>query len=67
MCVFQDDEYVVYSPEQVRLQYMVQFRLEEDQLKDFQPTIDTSSTELPLPVSPSDLCKNLIQLNTSLL
>uniref|UniRef100_A0A8C7G9S8 Poly [ADP-ribose] polymerase n=1 Tax=Oncorhynchus kisutch TaxID=8019 RepID=A0A8C7G9S8_ONCKI len=55
---FDDDEYVVYSPEQVRLQYVVQFRLEEDQLKDFQPTIDTSSTELPLPVSPSDLCKN---------
>uniref|UniRef100_A0A8C7VUG6 Poly [ADP-ribose] polymerase n=1 Tax=Oncorhynchus mykiss TaxID=8022 RepID=A0A8C7VUG6_ONCMY len=53
-----DDEYVVYSPEQVRLQYVVQFRLEEDRLKDFQPTIDTSSTELPLPVSPSDLCKN---------
>ncbi|XP_031661342.1 protein mono-ADP-ribosyltransferase PARP4 isoform X4 [Oncorhynchus kisutch] len=52
---FDDDEYVVYSPEQVRLQYVVQFRLEEDQLKDFQPTIDTSSTELPLPVSPSDL------------
>uniref|UniRef100_A0A8C7R6L7 Poly [ADP-ribose] polymerase n=1 Tax=Oncorhynchus mykiss TaxID=8022 RepID=A0A8C7R6L7_ONCMY len=55
---FDDDEYVVYSPEQVRLQYVVQFRLEEDRLKDFQPTIDTSSTELPLPVSPSDLCKN---------
>uniref|UniRef100_A0A673WQM3 Poly [ADP-ribose] polymerase n=1 Tax=Salmo trutta TaxID=8032 RepID=A0A673WQM3_SALTR len=53
---FDNDEYVVYSPEQVRLQYVVQFRLEEDQLKDFQPTIDTSSTELPLPVSPSDLC-----------
>ncbi|XP_029558577.1 protein mono-ADP-ribosyltransferase PARP4 isoform X1 [Salmo trutta] len=52
---FDNDEYVVYSPEQVRLQYVVQFRLEEDQLKDFQPTIDTSSTELPLPVSPSDL------------
>ncbi|XP_045062443.1 protein mono-ADP-ribosyltransferase PARP4 isoform X2 [Coregonus clupeaformis] len=52
---FEDDEYVVYSPEQVRLQYVVQFRLEEDQLKDFQPTIDTSSTVLPLPVSPSDL------------
>uniref|UniRef100_A0A8C7R8Y4 Poly [ADP-ribose] polymerase n=1 Tax=Oncorhynchus mykiss TaxID=8022 RepID=A0A8C7R8Y4_ONCMY len=52
---FDDDEYVVYSPEQVRLQYVVQFRLEEDRLKDFQPTIDTSSTELPLPVSPSDL------------
>uniref|UniRef100_A0A4W5P9S4 Poly [ADP-ribose] polymerase n=1 Tax=Hucho hucho TaxID=62062 RepID=A0A4W5P9S4_9TELE len=52
---FDDDEYVVYSPEQVRLQYVVQFRLEEDQLKDFQPTIDTSSIELPLPISPSDL------------
>uniref|UniRef100_A0A673WRN9 Poly [ADP-ribose] polymerase n=1 Tax=Salmo trutta TaxID=8032 RepID=A0A673WRN9_SALTR len=57
---FDNDEYVVYSPEQVRLQYVVQFRLEEDQLKDFQPTIDTSSTELPLP---EDLgsCKNPLE------
>ncbi|KAL0963604.1 hypothetical protein UPYG_G00308500 [Umbra pygmaea] len=50
---FEDDEYVVYNPEQVRLQYVVQYRLDSDQLKDFQPTIDT--TALPLPVSPSDL------------
>uniref|UniRef100_A0A6Q2Y9E3 Poly [ADP-ribose] polymerase n=1 Tax=Esox lucius TaxID=8010 RepID=A0A6Q2Y9E3_ESOLU len=53
---FEDDEYVVYSQEQVRLHYVVQFRLEDDQLKDFLPNIDTSSTELPLSVSSSDLC-----------
>ncbi|XP_034142721.1 protein mono-ADP-ribosyltransferase PARP4 isoform X3 [Esox lucius] len=52
---FEDDEYVVYSQEQVRLHYVVQFRLEDDQLKDFLPNIDTSSTELPLSVSSSDL------------
>ncbi|KAJ8013107.1 hypothetical protein DPEC_G00049850 [Dallia pectoralis] len=52
---FTDDEYVVYSPEQVRLNYVVQFRLEGDNCKDFLPNIDTSATELPLPVFPSDV------------
>lgn len=39
----QDDEYVVYSPDQVRLKYVVQFCLEGDQLKEFSPTISTSA------------------------
>ncbi|KAM6969967.1 protein mono-ADP-ribosyltransferase PARP4 [Aplochiton taeniatus] len=45
---FEDDEYVVYSPDQVKLKYVVQFSVEEDQLKEFSPAIDTSS-ELPPP------------------
>ncbi|KAM4608690.1 protein mono-ADP-ribosyltransferase PARP4 [Polymixia lowei] len=47
---FQDDEFVVYRPEQVKLKYVVQFSVEDDQLKDFHPSIDTSS-ELPKPTS----------------
>ncbi|XP_029936866.1 protein mono-ADP-ribosyltransferase PARP4 isoform X2 [Myripristis murdjan] len=45
---FEDDEYVVYSPDQVRLKYVVQFSVDEDQLKEFSPSIDTSA-ELPQP------------------
>uniref|UniRef100_UPI003AAC9FB8 protein mono-ADP-ribosyltransferase PARP4 n=1 Tax=Centroberyx gerrardi TaxID=166262 RepID=UPI003AAC9FB8 len=45
---FEDDEYVVYSPDQVKLKYVVQFSVDEDQLKDFSPSIDTSA-ELPPP------------------
>uniref|UniRef100_A0AAQ5ZW98 Poly [ADP-ribose] polymerase n=1 Tax=Amphiprion ocellaris TaxID=80972 RepID=A0AAQ5ZW98_AMPOC len=32
---FEDDEYVVYSPDQVKLKYVVQFSIEGDQPKDF--------------------------------
>uniref|UniRef100_A0A3B4UNQ4 Poly [ADP-ribose] polymerase n=1 Tax=Seriola dumerili TaxID=41447 RepID=A0A3B4UNQ4_SERDU len=39
---FEDDEYVVYSPDQVKLKYVVQFSIEGDQLKEFSPTINTS-------------------------
>lgn len=39
----QDDEYVVYSPDQVRLKYVVRFSMEGDQLKEFSPTISTSA------------------------
>ena len=56
MYLFQDDEYVVYSPEQVKLKYVVQFSLEDDPVKGFQPNINTSSTELELPFATSDLC-----------
>ncbi|XP_034741908.1 protein mono-ADP-ribosyltransferase PARP4 [Etheostoma cragini] len=45
---FEDDEYVVYSPDQVKLKYVVQFSVEGEQLKDFSPAINTS-TELGLP------------------
>ncbi|XP_078030780.1 protein mono-ADP-ribosyltransferase PARP4 isoform X2 [Epinephelus lanceolatus] len=40
---FQDDEYVVYSPDQVQLKYVVQFTMKNDQLKEFSPAIDTSA------------------------
>ncbi|KAM6934605.1 protein mono-ADP-ribosyltransferase PARP4 [Xenentodon cancila] len=40
---FEDDEYVVYSPDQVKLKYVVQFNVEGDQLKDFSPAINTSA------------------------
>lgn len=39
----QDDEYVVYRPEQVRLKYVVQFCMEGDQLKEFSPTVSTTA------------------------
>ncbi|XP_052004344.1 protein mono-ADP-ribosyltransferase PARP4-like [Xyrauchen texanus] len=45
---FEDDEYVVYNTEQIKLKYVVQYTLEEDHLKMFQPHIDTS-VELTLP------------------
>uniref|UniRef100_A0A7N8Y8T7 Poly [ADP-ribose] polymerase n=1 Tax=Mastacembelus armatus TaxID=205130 RepID=A0A7N8Y8T7_9TELE len=40
---FGDDEYVVYSPDQVKLKYVVQFSIEGDQLSEFSPAIDTSA------------------------
>uniref|UniRef100_W5LBE1 Poly [ADP-ribose] polymerase n=1 Tax=Astyanax mexicanus TaxID=7994 RepID=W5LBE1_ASTMX len=39
---FEDDEYVVYNTDQVRIKYVVQYALEEDQMKSFQPHVDTS-------------------------
>ncbi|XP_051998661.1 protein mono-ADP-ribosyltransferase PARP4-like [Xyrauchen texanus] len=39
---FEDDEYVVYNQDQIKLKYVVQYTLEEDQLKVFQPHVDTS-------------------------
>ncbi|KAM9343986.1 LOW QUALITY PROTEIN: protein mono-ADP-ribosyltransferase PARP4 [Pholidichthys leucotaenia] len=48
---FQDDEYVVYSPDQVRLKYVVQFSLLGDKPTDFRPAVDVSA-EPTLP--PSD-------------
>ncbi|XP_061580075.1 protein mono-ADP-ribosyltransferase PARP4 isoform X2 [Cololabis saira] len=40
---FEDDEYVVYSPDQVKLKYVVQFNVEGDELKDFSPAVNTSA------------------------
>uniref|UniRef100_A0A3Q3FBH0 Poly [ADP-ribose] polymerase n=1 Tax=Labrus bergylta TaxID=56723 RepID=A0A3Q3FBH0_9LABR len=40
---FQDDEYVVYSPDQVKLKYVVKFSIEGDQLKEFSPVVNTSA------------------------
>ncbi|KAG7240419.1 hypothetical protein INR49_026990, partial [Caranx melampygus] len=44
-----DDEYVVYSPDQVKLKYVVQFRMEGDPLSEFSPTINTSAEPQPPP------------------
>ncbi|KAM8854716.1 protein mono-ADP-ribosyltransferase PARP4 isoform 2-T2 [Spinachia spinachia] len=46
---FEDDEYVVYSPDQVKLKYVVQFGVQGDSLKEFSPAIDTSAQ----PAAPS--------------
>uniref|UniRef100_A0AAR2M654 Poly [ADP-ribose] polymerase n=1 Tax=Pygocentrus nattereri TaxID=42514 RepID=A0AAR2M654_PYGNA len=53
---FEDDEYVVYNTDQVRLKYVVQYSLKEDQLKTFQPHIDMS-VELIHSLTSSDLCE----------
>ncbi|KAB5576919.1 hypothetical protein PHYPO_G00204060 [Pangasianodon hypophthalmus] len=39
---FEDDEYVVYNTDQIRLKYVVQYLLTEDEVKDFQPHVDTT-------------------------
>ncbi|KAL3969422.1 cell cycle related kinase [Sarotherodon galilaeus] len=51
---FEDDEYVVYSPDQVKLKYVVQFSIQGDQLKDFTPAMNMSP-ELCLPCSAEEL------------
>uniref|UniRef100_A0A8C1YSL6 Poly [ADP-ribose] polymerase n=1 Tax=Cyprinus carpio TaxID=7962 RepID=A0A8C1YSL6_CYPCA len=38
---FEDDEFVVYNTEQIRMKYVVQYSLEGDELKEFQPQIKT--------------------------
>ncbi|KTF78151.1 hypothetical protein cypCar_00048811, partial [Cyprinus carpio] len=38
---FSDDEFVVYNTEQIRMKYVVQYSLEGDELKEFQPQIKT--------------------------
>ncbi|XP_074551560.1 protein mono-ADP-ribosyltransferase PARP4 [Halichoeres trimaculatus] len=40
---FEDNEYVVYSPDQVKLKYVVKFSIEGDQLKEFSPAVNTSA------------------------
>ncbi|XP_063069062.1 protein mono-ADP-ribosyltransferase PARP4-like [Engraulis encrasicolus] len=44
---FEDDEYVVYSPDQVRLKYVVRYTLPGDELKAFQPQVDTAVESVP--------------------
>lgn len=57
MSVLQDDEYVVYNTDQIRLKYVVQYFLPEDEVKDFQPNVDMTSAPLNFP-SPSHLCEH---------
>ncbi|XP_061548063.1 protein mono-ADP-ribosyltransferase PARP4 isoform X3 [Phycodurus eques] len=49
---FEGDEYVVYSPEQVKLKYVVRFSVDGDQLKVFSPAVDTSTESC---VPPADI------------
>ncbi|CAN9498563.1 unnamed protein product [Ophioblennius macclurei] len=44
---FQFDEFVVYSPDQVQLKYVVQFTGSQNRRKDFSPTIDLSAETSP--------------------
>uniref|UniRef100_A0A3B3ZWT4 Poly [ADP-ribose] polymerase n=1 Tax=Periophthalmus magnuspinnatus TaxID=409849 RepID=A0A3B3ZWT4_9GOBI len=50
---FTDDEYVVYSADQVKLKYVVRFSMEGDELKNFTPEIDVS--EEPSLLSPEQV------------
>lgn len=45
--MLQDDEYVVYSPDQVKLKYVVQFSVEGDKVTEFSPIIPTENAKLP--------------------
>uniref|UniRef100_A0A3P9Q1J7 Poly [ADP-ribose] polymerase n=1 Tax=Poecilia reticulata TaxID=8081 RepID=A0A3P9Q1J7_POERE len=40
---FEDDEYVVFSLDQVKMKYVVQFRVEGDEQKDFSPDINLTA------------------------
>lgn len=54
--VLQDDEYVVYNTDQIRLKYIVQYFLPEDEIKDFQPYVDLTLAPQNC-ASSSHLCK----------
>uniref|UniRef100_A0AAY4D8I0 Poly [ADP-ribose] polymerase n=1 Tax=Denticeps clupeoides TaxID=299321 RepID=A0AAY4D8I0_9TELE len=58
---FEDDEFVVYSTDQVRMKYVVQYTLEEDLLIEFMPTVDTT-VELSPPTAQSDLSGQTLPL-----
>ncbi|XP_055361012.1 protein mono-ADP-ribosyltransferase PARP4 isoform X2 [Betta splendens] len=47
---FEDDEYVVYSPDQVKLKYVIQFSLEGEELKEFSPVFFTSAEHCLVPM-----------------
>lgn len=56
VCIWQDDEFVVYNTEQIRLKYVVQYTLEGDELKEFQPHINTFVEVTQLAYT-SDVCE----------
>lgn len=41
---------MVYSPDQVKLKYVVQFSVEGDKVKEFSPFIPTDTAEFPTPM-----------------
>uniref|UniRef100_A0A665X4E2 Poly [ADP-ribose] polymerase n=1 Tax=Echeneis naucrates TaxID=173247 RepID=A0A665X4E2_ECHNA len=50
---FEDDEFVVYNPDQVKLKYVVQFIMKGETLKEFRPEVDTSAESSLPPHAPS--------------
>uniref|UniRef100_A0A665X3S4 Poly [ADP-ribose] polymerase n=1 Tax=Echeneis naucrates TaxID=173247 RepID=A0A665X3S4_ECHNA len=54
---FEDDEFVVYNPDQVKLKYVVQFIMKGETLKEFRPEVDTSA-ESSLPPHGDETIKN---------
>uniref|UniRef100_A0A3B3BZ84 Poly [ADP-ribose] polymerase n=1 Tax=Oryzias melastigma TaxID=30732 RepID=A0A3B3BZ84_ORYME len=46
---FEDDEYVVYSPDQVKLKYVVRFSVDGEQLKEFRPPDEEQTEEVKNP------------------
>ncbi|XP_068429034.1 protein mono-ADP-ribosyltransferase PARP4 [Clinocottus analis] len=44
---FEDDEYVVYAADQVKLKYVVQFSVDGERVKEFSPAVDTSEEAPP--------------------
>lgn len=57
--LLQDDEFVVFSPEQVRLKYVVRFSVEGDRLKEFSPDVSTLDEQLPDPAVHSENCRTI--------
>uniref|UniRef100_A0A096M3T2 Poly [ADP-ribose] polymerase n=1 Tax=Poecilia formosa TaxID=48698 RepID=A0A096M3T2_POEFO len=50
--LFEDDEYVVYSLDQVKMKYVVQFRVEGDEQKDFSPDINLTAEPIEAAKNP---------------
>ncbi|XP_034041968.1 protein mono-ADP-ribosyltransferase PARP4 [Thalassophryne amazonica] len=61
---FEDDEFVVYSPDQVKLKYVVQFSVDGDELREFNRSMDTP-VELFAPSSGEVLSSNEDGVETS--
>uniref|UniRef100_A0A8D3C5K4 Poly [ADP-ribose] polymerase n=1 Tax=Scophthalmus maximus TaxID=52904 RepID=A0A8D3C5K4_SCOMX len=58
---FEDDEYVVYGPDQVKLKYVVQFSMEGEELREFSPAVDTSAEPGRPPSDQVEVIKNPLE------
>ncbi|XP_064413950.1 protein mono-ADP-ribosyltransferase PARP4 isoform X2 [Latimeria chalumnae] len=47
---FEDDEFVVYNTNQLRIKYVVQFLVDGDQKKPFQPSVNISTKQMNTPL-----------------
>ncbi|XP_038132152.1 protein mono-ADP-ribosyltransferase PARP4 isoform X3 [Cyprinodon tularosa] len=64
---FEDDEFVVYSPDQVKIKYVVQFRVKGDQQKPFSPDINlTADAGVPRQMFPSSNYEDLEKIKNPL-